>query len=104
MRWRSSCISVVLLLACRQTPQSGATLQLTVAPEDRDADVWVDGNYIGTVNDLQGRATGPLQLAPGAHRVEVRKTGRFPVQRTVNVVAGGPSSVAIEAELLEDPQ
>src|SRR5688572_26336891 len=106
MRWRSSFISPLLLLAlgCRPAATGGATLQLTVAPEDRDADVWVDGNYVGTVNDLQGRAAGPLTLAPGAHRVEVRKRGRFPVQRTVRVEAGGPASVAIEAELLEDPQ
>ncbi|HWB79347.1 MAG TPA: hypothetical protein VG755_30505 [Nannocystaceae bacterium] len=99
------CLAMLLLGACtKQTPNAGATLQLTVAPGDRDADVWVDGNYVGTVGDLQGRATGPLKLAPGAHRVEVRKSGRFPVQRTVKVEAGGPSSVALEAELLEDPQ
>lgn len=109
MRWRSSSSSFLfvacLLCACtKHTPNAGATLQLTVAPEDRDADVWVDGNYIGTVGDLQGRAAGPLKLAPGAHRVEVRKSGRFPVQRTVKVEAGGPSSIALEAELLEDPQ
>ncbi len=95
---------LAMLLACRQTPDAGAALQLTVVPADRDADVWIDGNYVGTVADLQGRAAGPMKLAPGAHRVEVRKSGRFPVQRTVHVSASGPSSVTLDAELLEDPQ
>jgi hypothetical protein len=99
-------LALVLLLAlgCRNTPDSGAVLQLTVVPEDRDADVWVDGNYVGRVADLQGGASGPLKLAPGAHRVEVRKSGRFPVQRTVQVGAGRESSLAFDIELLEDPQ
>jgi alkyl hydroperoxide reductase subunit AhpF len=108
MRCRSSSTSALvffaLSLACRQTPDAVAALQLTCVPDDRDADVWIDGNYVGTVGELQGRAAGPMKLAPGAHRVEVRKSGRFPVQRTVHVSATGPASVAVDAELLEDPQ
>ncbi|MBC8068775.1 MAG: DUF4397 domain-containing protein [Deltaproteobacteria bacterium] len=97
-------LSLALSLGCRNTPDAGALLQLTVVPEDRDADVWIDGNYVGRVADLQGTASGPMKLAPGAHRVEVRKSGRFPVQRTVQVGAGRESSVAVDVELLEDPQ
>jgi len=91
--------------ACRTAPAStaGATLQIETVAEDRDADVWVDGNYVGRVADLGG-SLGAVRLAPGVHRVEVRKPGRFPVQRTVEVGRGGPRDVSVKAELLEDPQ
>jgi hypothetical protein len=107
MRWRyvsSSALVVLALAACPATTGPGAKLQVTTAPEDRDADVYVDGNYIGRVADLERGNLPQPRLAPGNHRVEVRKPGRFPVQRTVRVVAGGPATVSLQAELLEDPQ
>jgi predicted small secreted protein len=109
MRSRSVCSEVVLaalvaLAACRTQTGPGATLHVTTAPEDRDADVYIDGNYIGRVGDLEREGMPKPKLAPGSHRVEVRKAGRFPVQRTVRVAAGGPATVTLTAELLEDPQ
>ena len=38
------------------------------------------------------------------HRVEVRKPGRFPVQRTVRVDGDTPAEIVVDAELLEDPE
>jgi hypothetical protein len=110
MSWRSSFVERSLLLlvvsagslvACRPAPGRGATLQVVTAAPDADADVWVDGNYVGRVGDL-GRAAAPIALAPGKHRVEVRKPGRFPVQRTIEVDGSAPT-IRVEAELLEDP-
>lgn len=107
MSWRSSCTDIAMLTAlvlgpaCRPEPGRGATLQIVTVADDADADVWIDGNYIGRVGDL-GKSTGAVKLAPGKHRVEVRKSGRFPVQRTVDVDGGAPS-IRIDAELLEDP-
>ena len=80
----------------RKAPSS--LLQIT--SEAQDADVWVDGQYIGQVAAVSGR----LELAPGVHRVEVRKPGHFPVQRTVRVERQGGQTVVVEAELLEDPR
>jgi hypothetical protein len=76
------------------------TSVLEIATETDDADVWVDGQYIGQVNAVSGR----LELAVGVHRVEVRKPGHFPVQRTVRVEKGGGGVVVVEAELLVDPR
>ena len=110
MRWRSVCSELLVALVCvaasgcRTPTGPGATLQVTTAPEDADADVFVDGNYVGRVADLGKTGAPTLRLAPGTHRVEVRKAGRFPVQRTIRVAAGGPSTVTLSAELLEDPQ
>ncbi|MCR9165231.1 MAG: hypothetical protein ACE37F_27045 [Nannocystaceae bacterium] len=94
-----------MLVACRPAPGTGAPLAIEVAPEDVDADVYVDGNYVGQVGSLTAAGAEPLVLAPGVHRLEVRKPGRFPVQRTIRV-EGGPNRepVVVNAELLEDPR
>lgn len=98
---RLALTALLSLAACahgggREAPTSA----LEIATPTRDADVWVDGQYIGQVEAVSGR----LQLAPGVHRVEVRKPGHFPVQRTVRVERQGGEVVVVEAELLEDPR
>jgi PEGA domain len=80
----------------REVPSS--LLQIT--SDTADADVWVDGQYIGQVAAVSGR----LKLAAGVHRVEIRKPGHFPVQRTVRVDKNGGGAVIVEAELLADPR
>jgi hypothetical protein len=76
---------------------------IEVPDVDLDAEVFVDGNYVGQVKALRVPETGPILLAPGIHRVEVRKPGRFPVQRTVTVDKAQRTAVVVRAELLEDP-
>jgi len=94
---------VLGLGACRPGG-AGTTLQIEVPEADRDADLYVDGHYVGQVKDMGAQPVGPMELAPGIHRVEVRKAGRFPVQRTIEVDGDTPERTVIEAELLEDPQ
>lgn len=79
------------------------TLQINAPEADLDAEVFVDGQYIGALQAIGRDGLPPLTLAPGVHRVEVRKAGRFPVQKTVKVDRDTPAEVVIEAELLEDP-
>lgn len=73
---------------------------LEISTKTTDADVWVDGEYIGQVAAVSGQ----LRLAPGVHRVEIRKPGHFPVQRTVRVDKDSGAVVVVEAELLTDPR
>ena len=73
---------------------------LEIESQTVDADVWVDGQYIGQVAAVSGQ----LALAPGVHRVEIRKAGHFPVQRTIRVAKAGGGFVQIEAQLLQDPR
>lgn len=80
----------------REVPSS----LLEISTETTDADVWVDGQYIGQVTAVSGH----LKLASGIHRVEIRKPGHFPVQRTVRVDKNGGGAVVVEAELLADPR
>jgi hypothetical protein len=104
LRGATALVLVVVLsgLGCaharggREPPAS--VLEISTATSD--ADVWVDGQYIGQVAQVSGR----LRLAPGIHRVEVRKPGHFPVQRTVRVEKQGGGTVVVEAELLTDPR
>ena len=91
------------LSACRPAG-AGTALRIETPAADADADVFVDGNYVGQVSEIAQDPEAPVMLAPGVHRVEVRKAGRFPVQRTVRVDADTPAQTLIEAELLENPQ
>ena len=71
MRSRSNCSDLAprgarvlavaaALLACRPDPQRGASLHVTVAPGDQDADLWVDGNYVGRVGEITSAGAKPL--------------------------------------------
>lgn len=93
----------VLALGCAHTQgnrREPPTSLLEISSETADADVWVDGQYIGQVSAVSGK----LKLAPGVHRVEVRKPGYFPVQRTVKVEKQAGGTVSVEAEMLADPR
>jgi hypothetical protein len=95
---------VGLLFGCRTTTPAGSTLVIQTPKADTDADVFVDGTYVGRVGALGAGKLPPIRLAPGVHRVEVRKTGRFPVQRTIRVETPAPAEVVLDAQLLEDPR
>lgn len=91
------CLSFACVHGSNREPPA-SVLEIATAMED--ADVWVDGEYIGQVTAVSGK----LRLAPGVHRVEIRKPGHFPVQRTVRVDKQGGGTVVVEAELLTDPR
>ena len=100
--------TVGVLLTTAATPdcnQAAAQLKIQIVEADADADLFIDGNYVGQVKEVMNEATGPLLLAPGAHRVEIRKPGRFPVQRTVRVDPENlGAQVVVDAQLLTNPE
>ena len=60
---------LVLLLGCAHgSGREPAASMLEIATSSADADVWVDGEYVGQVAAVSGK----LRLAPGVHRVEIR--------------------------------
>jgi len=60
-------------------------LRITDAP--KDAQVYADGYYAGTVDDFNGTFQH-LDLSAGPHHVEVREQGQPPLQVDVNIVPG----------------
>jgi hypothetical protein len=53
----------------------------------RDAEVYADGYFAGTVDDFDG-VFQQLSLEPGPHRIEVRAPGFEPISFEVNVLPG----------------
>jgi hypothetical protein len=52
--------------------------------EPKDAEVYVDGYYAGTVDDFDGTFQG-LRLEPGGYHIEVRRDGNDPLTFDVRV-------------------
>jgi hypothetical protein len=69
------------------TPNSslygGITLEITPS----DAQVFVDGQYVGEVQDFDG-TTGPLNMTTGQHRIQLSAPGYDPLTMDVNVAPG----------------
>lgn len=63
------------------TPEMGR-LQIEVSP--RDAQIYVDGEFVGTWHDLEGT----LELTPGTHRIEIRAPRHEALTFDVRIVAG----------------
>jgi hypothetical protein len=61
------------------------SVQIKDAP--RDAQVFADGYYAGTVDDFDG-AFQHLDLEAGAHHIEIREQGQAPISVDVNVRPG----------------
>jgi hypothetical protein len=64
-------------------PYGGVRLDLP----NRDAEVFVDGYFVGTVDNFDGRLQ-QANLEAGPHRIEVRREGFEPIAFDVNVQPG----------------
>lgn len=94
----------VALLGQSGCAHTGSNLVVLTDPEHADADLFVDGQYLGVVKEQGGKSAGPLLLAPGTHRVELRKPGYFPYQRALRVPRqDAPAQIDLRAELFEKP-
>jgi hypothetical protein len=72
-----------VMVAPGSTSYGGVALEITPA----DADVYVDGQYAGRVQDFDG-TTQPLTLTPGTHRIEVQAQGYEPLSVDVGIQPG----------------
>ena len=61
----------------------GITFEMT----PYEADIYVDGTYVGVARSFEDGAR-PLSLAAGTHRIELDAPGYEPVTFEVNVVPG----------------
>jgi hypothetical protein len=61
-------------------PTGGLRLQI----DQKDAQVFVDGDFAGTVDEVDGRFHH-LNLPPGPHHIEVRAPGYRPLELDVDI-------------------
>ena len=66
---------------------------------DKSSGVWVDGQYLGYVDELKGNKK--LLLVPGKHEIAVRQVGYKDIRETVEVNPGGTNIVTVRME--KDP-
>ena len=69
------------------TPGTSAYGGVALDITPNDADVWVDGEYAGKVQDFDGTEQ-PLTLTPGTHRIQVQAQGYEPMTVDVGIQAG----------------
>lgn len=67
---------------------------------DKTSGVWVDGQYVGYVDELMGDKK--LLLLPGEHAIAVRQAGYIEEVREVTVEPGKKTTIAIS--MLRDPK
>src|SRR6185503_18744824 len=70
-------------------------IDLRVRPGD--ADVWIDGRYVGQASDLDGYPT-PLWLRQGSHRLVVSKDGYRRFDEKIAVRPGGRAGLIVRLE------
>jgi hypothetical protein len=58
--------------------------------------VWIDGQYVGYLNELKG--SKKILLLPGAHDITVRQGGYLDFVRKVTVRAGEKQTIAVKME------
>jgi len=64
---------------------NGAGVSFEITPAD--ADVFVDGNYVGRVASF-GPQSQPLPVTPGRHVIEIRRSGYQTLTFDADVIAG----------------
>jgi hypothetical protein len=99
-------ISALLLplVLCAQNQSSGnqvmGELGFTASKKpDKTAGVWVDGQYVGYVDELKGDKK--ILLLPGEHEISLRQTGYF--ELTQKIVAEPGKKTIITVSMKRNP-
>jgi PEGA domain len=90
-------MGLVLLLSLRLAAAANplfGEIELDVASKvEKNAGVWLDGQYLGHVRELRGN--GDLVLPPGEHRVLVKLIGFEDLERNVIVEPGQSQKIHV---------
>ena len=100
----ASVIATVLLLAPTVHAQDNKIMgqidfEATTKP-DKNAGVWIDGQYLGFVNELKGDKK--VLLLPGEHDLVARQTGYQDFEQKITLEPGKTSVVKVQ--LSRDPK
>lgn len=89
--------SVLVPLGART--QNAKNAQLRLIPETRVeklAGVWVDGQYVGYVDQFKDHTT--LELTPGKHSLVIRENGLKDMTRELDLAPGGALDLMVKME------
>jgi hypothetical protein len=93
-----------LVAPARQTPTGnqimGELAFIAKTKAEKTAGVWVDGQYVGFVNELKDNKK--VLLLPGAHDIAVRQTGYY--EMTAKIVAEPAKKTILTVQLQRNPQ
>lgn len=104
-RGRAACSIFVLMLVTLGSAKT-VTVQNDVMGElqfegktkvERDSGVWIDGNYVGYLKELNG--SKKIMLLPGEHQVTVRQSGYVDFVQKVVVEPGEKRLVVVSLHL-----
>jgi len=93
-------IFCAVAISSRTVRAQGPTGEVHFIPDgkvEKSAGVWVDGQYVGYVDDLKGRKT--LHLGAGNHEIIVREAGYKEWERKTDIAAGGALDLVVKLEL-----
>jgi len=97
-------LTVLCAMALTAAAQSNQVLgEIRFLPENgpaKTAGVWVDGKYVGYLNELKG--SKKLLLLPGEHEISVREAGYHSVDQKIDVE---PNAIqTLRVSLAKDPR
>jgi hypothetical protein len=72
--------------------------QVKLDTKVKDAEVWVDGSYAGTVGQLK-----TMTMRPGSYDLELRAAGRAPFEEQIYVTAGKTMTLHPDLPLQSGP-
>jgi len=93
-------IACAMVISGASARAQGPTGELRFLPDskvEKSAGVWVDGNYVGYVDELKGRKT--LHLGPGNHDILVREVGYKDWSQRVTLAVGGLQNLVVKLEV-----
>jgi PEGA domain len=94
-----ACVSVLLTFSVAADAQNDVLGQIEIIPatkEVRTSGVWVDGQYVGYVNELRGH--NRIHLLPGDHELVIRQAGYSDFSRKVLIEPGLILDVRVNPE------
>lgn len=98
------CAMALCAMTLTAAAQSNQVLgEIRFLPENepaKSAGVWVDGKYVGYLNELKG--SKKLLLLPGEHEISVREAGYHSVDQRIDVA---PNAIqTLRVSLAKDPR
>ena len=88
------------MLAVAQNQLLGEVEILGKTKIDKTSGVWVDGQYLGYVNELTGDKK--ILLLPGDHEIDVRQAGYISQVQTITVEPGKKTTISVSMQ--KDPR